>query len=168
MSAVTYPQILQPPPQRFGFAKLCSALFEYFLQRPLVVLGRCPTTEAGRSRPVDLALFCPISSSRKVSRHHAVIFRDESAGKTYIKCLSSKNGIIVDNRKISKDDDPIELVDSAVILIDSCCMKFRILDQEDSQDLDKPPKQEEEMPREVSMSEGNIEPDVPQLTSGDQ
>jgi len=96
----------------YGFACLKGDRFNFVIKKTYAIIGR--TAPAGNvSWEVDLDL----QGNPKVSRQHAlIVFNFENLAYELI-CLSRKNSILVNHRKVAADDNPFPLHHEAIIEI---------------------------------------------------
>jgi len=119
--------------QNFGFAKLVSLNGdEFYIKSPTLILGRNQLKQNHNNSQAkyqsdnnQILSFCPLSTSKQISRNHAKIYFNFSSMDFQILCIC-KNDIFVDEKIVSKKDKPVSLKNGSSIVIGDFVVMFML------------------------------------------
>lgn len=97
-----------------GLAVLDSRTERFYVTKACSVIGREPSRgDAGVRWAVDI----PVKNSRKCSKQHALILYNFETNKFEVKCISAKNSVEVDGRRVGAGDAALPLDNGAVLTV---------------------------------------------------
>ncbi|MES1918922.1 Pre-rRNA-processing protein fhl1 [Bonamia ostreae] len=104
----------------YGFAKLVALSGdEFYIKSPTIILGR----HSSNALSDKSVCFCPLSTSKLISRKHAKIFFNFSPVCFQICCIC-KNDIFVDEKIVTKENGAVTLKNGSSVVIGDFAFLF--------------------------------------------